>query len=347
MAIGYRVNLGNGTLNAGDNVVGGMQTFAPASTLGTGSWRWSGTYTGNGYTYNNVTDTGTYYLGSDGNVYFVPTNWYVNPVTTASAVTAPAYTEPTGPIDGTSGNDVIDGRYVDAQGDSKEPTGNTINAGAGNDTVQGSRAADVIDGGTGNDTIYGGGGSDTITGGDGADVIHADNPTTVTATNEILDWTAQGGNGTNLAGGFTQNTGTMNVSVSITNDGHMTGAAVSTSTQWAASGESFDRNSGIIINGSGNGGGSTTVGTATTIMDFSAVAGSGMTDEVQNLRFRRSADSGHFDPLEAPGFRFDISGASRIAGRQVEAIRVGGREFPPAEFTIVRFRQWTTSGSTS
>jgi hypothetical protein len=78
---------------------------------------------------------------------------------------------------------------------------------------------------------------------------------------------------------------------------------------------------------------------------FDAFDGLGFVDarlQVQNLRFRRSPDSGNFDPLEAPGFRFDISGASRIAGRQVESIRVGGREFPPAEFTIVRFGQWTT-----
>ncbi|MBS8228125.1 Hint domain-containing protein [Vannielia litorea] len=288
MAIGYRVDLGNGTLESGDAILDGMETFVVTETLGTGSWTWSGTYTGNGFNYNNVTDSGTYFLGSDGNVYFIPDNWFVDPVTTASATSAPAYTEPSGPVDGTAGDDVIDGHYEDSDGDTTDTTGNTINAGAGNDTVQASESADIIDGGAGADTIYAGGGSDTISGGDGADTIHADNPDTVTASDEVLDWTDQGGNATDISGGFTQNTGTMNVSVQVIDDGLMTSAQVSTSTQWTDSGESFDPNSGIIIRGSGNGGGSTPQGTATTIIDFAAVPGSGMTDEVQDVQFRIS-----------------------------------------------------------
>lgn len=40
---------------------------------------------------------------------------------------------------------------------------NTLNGGAGNDTIYGSMGTDIFDGGTGNDTIYGGQGNDTLT----------------------------------------------------------------------------------------------------------------------------------------------------------------------------------------
>src|SRR5712691_2096893 len=49
----------------------------------------------------------------------------------------------------------------------------TVNAGAGNDTVEGSDDfGDVLNGGTGNDKICGGGGDDKITGGDNDDSIN-------------------------------------------------------------------------------------------------------------------------------------------------------------------------------
>ncbi len=51
----------------------------------------------------------------------------------------------------------------------------TVNAGAGNDTVEGSDDfGDVLNGGTGNDKICGGGGDDKITGGGGNDTLEGD-----------------------------------------------------------------------------------------------------------------------------------------------------------------------------
>lgn len=110
-----------------------------------------------------------------------------------------------GIIDGTAGNDLINGSYVEpiANGSDKVDNGDgtsgaatawqddSIRAGAGNDTVLANLGNDTVDGGTGadsidggagndslfggagnfNDTILGGLGNDTIDGGAGADVL--------------------------------------------------------------------------------------------------------------------------------------------------------------------------------
>ncbi|QDC09588.1 hypothetical protein FHY55_10185 [Oceanicola sp. D3] len=299
MPIGYRVSLGNGTLNSGDAILSGMEAFSIDETIGTGSWTWSGTYTGNGANYNNITDSGTYYLGSDGFVYFVPNNYFVETVTSATANSAPTYTpNAPGPVDGTGGNDVIDGRFEDAQGDEINDTGQTINAGGGNDTVVAGAGDDTINGGTGADTIYAGSGSDTISGGSGNDVIHADNAP-VSATSETLSWTTHAGDGIDVSGGFTQNTGTMNVTVGITDDGGLNNAEVSSDTQYVdtGAGETFATNSSLYLGGSG----SNTSGfanTATVTLDFDPVAGSGMANEVGDVTFRiNDIDQGGWDDL--------------------------------------------------
>ena len=288
MPNGYRVILGDGSLDSGDAIVGGQVSFTSSEELGSGSWTWTGSYWGR--TYYNVPDNGTYWLAEDGNVYFVPDRWYPNSIDSASANSAPSYTGADGVIDGTGGGDLIDGHYSDAQGETTTNGGDVIEAGGGDDTVQAGSGDDTIDGGSGHDTIWGAGGSDTITGGAGNDVIHADNPGGTGPSDEILDWTDQGGDGTDLSDGFVQNTGTMNVGVTIIDDGLMTEAAVATATQWTnpGAGETFDTNSGIIIRGDGNGGGSTAEGTASVIFDFEAVAGSGMSNQVENVRFRLS-----------------------------------------------------------
>ncbi|SIN91303.1 Hint domain-containing protein [Vannielia litorea] len=299
MAIGYRVNLGDGTLQTGDSIVGGMEAFSVDEVIGTGQWRWTGTYTGNGSTYTNITDSGTYYLATDGNVYFVPDNYFISSITSATATSAPTYTPPVaGPVDGTSGDDVIDGRFEDAQGDEISGNGNVINAGAGNDTIVAGAGNDTINGGSGADTIHAGSGNDTISGGDGNDIIHADNAP-VSATNEALNWTDQVGSGTNLAAGFTQNTGTMNVSVRIDDDGGLNAAEVSNSTQYVntGQGETFANNSSLFLGGDGaSNTGFSNTGTVT--IDFNAIAGSGMSNQVGNVRFRiNDIDQGGWDDL--------------------------------------------------
>ena len=80
-----------------------------------------------------------------------------------------------GSVDGTAGNDLINGSYIDAENDRVDAndglgyngtTGNQdyIRAGAGDDTVFANLA---------NDQIYGDGGNDLIYGGDGDDIAMA------------------------------------------------------------------------------------------------------------------------------------------------------------------------------
>ena len=47
-----------------------------------------------------------------------------------------------------------------------------VNAGSGNDIVQGNRAANTLNGGAGNDRLFGDGGNDLLIGGSGNDVIN-------------------------------------------------------------------------------------------------------------------------------------------------------------------------------
>lgn len=73
-------------------------------------------------------------------------------------------------IDAGAGDDKIQGGSGDDEifgGDGK----NVINGGKGDDYIEGGNQEDIIDGGEGNDVIYGMGGDDTIHGGSGRDYI--------------------------------------------------------------------------------------------------------------------------------------------------------------------------------
>lgn len=79
-------------------------------------------------------------------------------------------------IEGTSATDTIVGGAGDdtIQGALGEATvGDSLVGGAGDDSIRGLEGADTIDGGIGNDSIDGGGGGDVIRGGAGADTIYA------------------------------------------------------------------------------------------------------------------------------------------------------------------------------
>ncbi len=90
---------------------------------------------------------------------------------------------PDGIIDGTGGDDVIDGAYLgDPDGDLTDNgdalgvggttgDGDYIYAGAGNDTVLAGNGADIVFAGTGNDSVDAGAGNDTVSGGDGDDTV--------------------------------------------------------------------------------------------------------------------------------------------------------------------------------
>jgi Ca2+-binding RTX toxin-like protein len=87
-----------------------------------------------------------------------------------------------GYVDGTAGNDLIDGAYTgDPQGDrvdandallsGAQPNDDVIRAGAGDDTVRAGLGNDLIYGGIGNDSLEGGVGEDTLLGEAGEDKL--------------------------------------------------------------------------------------------------------------------------------------------------------------------------------
>lgn len=280
MPSGYLVTLGDGSLDSGDVISGALITFTTATTIGSGQWTWSGTYAGT--TYTNTQEPGTYYEATDGNVYFVPAYGPVDTLTSSSVVTAPSFVVSDGIVTGTDGAELIDASYTDANGDSVTSGADSVTAGLGNDTIRTGEGNDSIDAGGGSDSVEGGMGNDTINAGSGNDVVYGDNATPAAATNETLDWTDQGGNGTNLAGGFTQNTGTMDVTVGFSNDGNNnpTLQVDTDDTNYVGAGETFDPNSSAYIYGNGDG------ATSTTTIDFAGAFGSGMSDEVQDVSFR-------------------------------------------------------------
>ncbi|MBL4629542.1 MAG: Hint domain-containing protein [Roseicyclus sp.] len=146
----------------------------------------------------------------------------------------------------------------------------TINGDGSDNSLTGTGSADDITGFAGNDTITGGGGNDVIDGG----------APSLMPTALDLQWNAQGGDGTSLTGGFTQNTGGINVGVSFIDDGGGTTAAVETSASYVAGGETFNANSNVALRGDG------AADAWTVNIDFTAVGGSGFANDVENVTFR-------------------------------------------------------------
>ena len=225
--------------------------------------------------------------------------------------------------------------------------GVSISGGAGGDTITGGTANDTLDGGTGTDSLTGGDGADSLTGGTGNDTISGGSgndtiiagPTASPGTTAMdLNWINQGGSGTNLSAGFTQNTGGINVAVSFINDGNNSPTyTVSTSSIYTAGGETFANGSNLNLGGTGD------ADTSTAVLDFSAVAGSGYLDEVTNVTFRLNDVDGSagnwqdvititaFDannnPVTVtitPGSTDTVSGSTLTAGLTSESSTVEG-----------------------
>ncbi len=200
-----------------------------------------------------------------------------------------------GVVDGTTGNDFIDATYQEPASSGSDMVDNAdaalpgtsgnddyIDAMGGNDTVYAGSGDDTVLGGAGADSLHGGSGSNSLSGGAGNDTIIGGS--TVADQDLFLDWSAAGADEADLSAGFTQNTGGINVAVSFSNDGNSaTMTAESTDTIYVGSGEPFDANSNMVL-----GGGSTTGNTSTTTVDFSAVGGSGFSNDVTDVSFRLS-----------------------------------------------------------
>ncbi len=237
MPQGYLVTLGNNSLDANDYISASQSTFTTASTIGTGSWTWSGVWAGNGNTYNNITDTGVYYTGTDGSVYFVPDTWYTTSGD-AVAVNPPAYSVATdGIVTGGAGDDIIDDGFVDGDGDSVTTGDDSIDGGAGNDTIIANAGDDSIAGGNGNDYIVGDqsltvDGSDTIDGGAGNDTIYGDTiETTDGGRVTEFSWADQGvADETSVTGGLTGTTGNgeVQVTLSVAQEANFTSSSMET-----------------------------------------------------------------------------------------------------------------------
>lgn len=220
-----------------------------------------------------------------------------------------------GDIDGTDGDDLIDFAYQDIHGEEVDASPWGPN--------------DSITARDGNDTVYGGAGNDTIDAGDGNDIVYGDlGGSTPNSIAQDLNWNAQGGNGTNLAGGFTQDTGEVDVSVSFTNTGNNnpTYQVDTDDTQYRAPGETYNQNSSLYLFGNGDG------STSRTTMNFAASAGSSVADEVENVSFRiNDVDWGsgnHRDVITVNAFDADNnpvtvvltpSGGDTVAGNTVTA----------------------------
>lgn len=192
------------------------------------------------------------------------------------------YVAPARVVDGTDGDDVIDASYAnDPQGDAPDDGGGAGTGGL-DDVIEANLGNDTVSGGAGNDTIYGGAGQDTIDGGTGNDTIYGDNATPDTPTTNTLSWTDQGGSATDLSGGFTQDTGGINVGVSFVRGAISGDIEVSTQTQYTTTGEDFNSNSALYLSSDGSGSGNNVTAT----FDFSSTPGSGLDDEVTNVEFR-------------------------------------------------------------
>lgn len=267
MPTGYLVTLGNNALNSGDVVAASQSTFTTATTIGTGSWTWTGTY--NGTNYSSISDTGTYYQATDGNVYFVPSTFFPTRGI-ATATTSSTFTDDA-TIDGTTGNDSINSSYTDAQGDHVTSGNNTIVAG------------------TGSDTVYAEGGNDSISGGSGNDVLYGDSSATGTSSTTTMSWANQGiTDETSVTGGINALSadGNVRVNVSVTQEQNFHSATMET-TDVLYNYNALSDTSSLDISG-GNINNGTSIGnnqnTATITMDFSAAA-SGYSDEVSNVTF--------------------------------------------------------------
>ena len=271
MPTGYLVTLGNNTLDAGDSISGTKSAFTTVNTIGAGSWNWSGVWDANGVYYSNITDTGTYYLASNGNVYFVPTTWLTTSGT-ASAISPPAYTATDGIVDGTAGADTMALGYADAGGDKITSGNDTIQAGDGNDTVRADFGNDSVSGGNGNDLIYG---DSTAT------------PVTGSATS--FSWASQGvadeANITNGLTGLSAN-GNVRVTMSVQQEANFGTATMETTDPLYNYNAASDMSSIFLSGGNLTTGGSNanSQNSATATIDFSSGA-AGYSDEVSSVTF--------------------------------------------------------------
>lgn len=160
MPSGVNIILGTGNrLNTGDFATA-FTTFATSQIIGTGTVNYTST-NGNGSL------SGTYYIGTDNQVHFVPDTPFPGGLQSVTVVTAPDV----GVYFGTQGNDAAINGSGGADYILANRGNDTVFGGDGNDTILGMGGNDRISGGAGRDYLNGGGGDDSISGGAGDDSI--------------------------------------------------------------------------------------------------------------------------------------------------------------------------------
>ena len=133
-------------------------------------------------------------------------------------------------------------------------------------TVDGTDGDDVID------TSYTGDPQDEVI--DGED--NPDHP----PIDSVFSWEAQGADELDVSAGVSDTINNINVNISFVDDDNSDTISLEHTNQHVNGDASFDTTSGIEIRGVGGVG-----DTSTTTIDFSAVGGSGMRDEVKNVEF--------------------------------------------------------------
>ncbi|GGA34073.1 Hint domain-containing protein [Neptunicoccus cionae] len=133
-------------------------------------------------------------------------------------------------------------------------------------TVEGTAGDDVIDG--------------TYTGDPEDERVDNNDSLTEQPIDSIFSWQAQGADELDVSSGVTDTVNGVQVDISFVDDGNSDTISLEHGTQYVGDDPSFDPTSGIEIRGVGGVG-----NTSTTTIDFTGAVGSGMRDDVENVRF--------------------------------------------------------------
>ena len=336
MPRGYQVFLGaDNALNAGDVLSTSRVRFTTDQIIGAGDILWDTAST------SNQLESGTYYLATNGNVYFVADAGRLRNITSGEVENAPAFSNTDQIVTGTDTSELIDSNFTDADGDAID-SGTGHGTGGLDDSVLAGEGDDTVEAGSGNDTVYGGAGADSIDGGIGNDELWGDHDPSATTSTEMTDWSSVAADDTDVSAGFTQTVGDIDVTVSYVDDGNSLFFGIESSdTTYVQSGESFDPNSNLFIAGSGAG------STSTTVIDFAAVSGSYLSDEVENISFRLNdidMYTGYYQDIvtvnayDADGVAVSVTltpgGSDSVAGQTVTAVE-GGDSSSDAEGSVL------------
>lgn len=133
----------------------------------------------------------------------------------------------------------------------------------------------TVDGTDGDDVIDGSYASDR-----NGDMVDNNDSLTEQPIDSVFSWQAQGADELDVSSGVSDTVNGVDVDISFVDDGNSDTISLEHGTQYVGGDPNFDQTSGIEIRGVGGVG-----DTSTTTINFSSATGSGMRDEVENVRF--------------------------------------------------------------